>query len=147
MYAKQSIAQQFWTRFGQYMRPVPGEDGTMVNWLNYKTGIRHLYFRMDVKDNEASIAIELRHPDQVDRAHYYKQLVALKSILHDVLGEKWTWEENIPDEDGNLISRIGNVLKDVNLYSMDSWPGIISFFKPRILALDVFWNNAKDMVA
>ena len=41
MYTKQEAAQlrkEFWTAFGQYMKPVPTEDGEKVNWINYKTG-------------------------------------------------------------------------------------------------------------
>ncbi|MGZ8552516.1 MAG: DUF4268 domain-containing protein, partial [Chitinophagaceae bacterium] len=64
MYSKQEaslLRKRFWTQFGQYMRPLPGADGETVNWLNYKTGIKDLYFRMDADSKQATIAIELRH--------------------------------------------------------------------------------------
>jgi len=66
MYSREEAAQikrDFWTRFGQYMRPVPGASGDTINWLNYKTGIRHLFFRLDAGRQQASIGIEIRHPD------------------------------------------------------------------------------------
>ncbi|MCW3116154.1 MAG: hypothetical protein JWM28_236, partial [Chitinophagaceae bacterium] len=66
MYSKQdasAVRKNFWTRFGQYMNPLPGADGQPVNWLNYKTGIKYLYFRMDAGHKQAAIAIEIRHPD------------------------------------------------------------------------------------
>ena len=66
MYSKREaslLRKNFWTQFGQYMRPLRGATGEPVNWLNYKTGARHIYFRLDAGVNQATIAIELRHPD------------------------------------------------------------------------------------
>ena len=63
MYSKQQaslLRKNFWTRFGQYMRPVKNSEGGSINWLNYKTGIKHIYFRMDANTDHARIAIELR---------------------------------------------------------------------------------------
>ncbi|MFC7667142.1 hypothetical protein ACFQT0_06705 [Hymenobacter humi] len=34
-------------------------------------------------------------------------------------------------------------LSPVNLFSRDDWPALISFFKPRIIALDAFWADAQ----
>ncbi|TVP42967.1 MAG: DUF4268 domain-containing protein, partial [Mongoliibacter sp.] len=34
-------------------------------------------------------------------------------------------------------------LADVNVMEKDDWPAIISFLKPRIIALDAFWSNIK----
>src|SRR5690606_40670888 len=48
MYSKEEakrLKERFWTNFGQFMSLVPNEEGVKVNWVNYKTGIKHLYFR------------------------------------------------------------------------------------------------------
>lgn len=69
MYSKQEaskLKQQFWTSFGLYMQPVPSANGEKVNWINYKTGIRHVSFRMNAGDH-ADISIELSHPDETSR--------------------------------------------------------------------------------
>lgn len=50
MYTREQISQlrqEFWTTFGQYMSPVLSAEGGKINWLNYKTGIKHLHFKMD----------------------------------------------------------------------------------------------------
>ena len=42
MYSRQEASQlrkNFWTSFGQYMRPLPNADGERVNWLNYKAAV------------------------------------------------------------------------------------------------------------
>jgi hypothetical protein len=147
MYTKQQaslIRKKFWTSFGQYMRPLPGAGGESVNWLNYKTGIRHLYFRMDADNKQASVSIELKHPDTLLRQHYFQQLQQVKKILEQSTGEQWLWDAEQTDEDGNSISRIGIGLKNVNIFQESDWPAIISFLKPRIMALDEFWEQVKD---
>jgi len=35
-------------------------------------------------------------------------------------------------------------LPDVNIFKQEDWPKLISFFKPRIIALDEFWSDAQD---
>jgi hypothetical protein len=147
MYNRQEAAQvrkDFWTRFGQYMRPIAGANGDTINWINYKTGIRHLYFRMDADKEQAAIAIELRQPDAAAQQQYFEQLLQLKKLLEEAVGETWNWELHSTDEDGKLVSRTGTCLKAVSVLKKEDWPLIISFLKPRLLALDAFWNRVKD---
>lgn len=147
MYDKQEasrLRRNFWTSFGQYMRPLPGAEGQPVNWLNYKTGIRHLYFRMDANQHQASIAIELRHPDALEREELFNKLTELKSIFNETTGNEWTWELYATDDDGREVSRIRSILNNVNVFNTADWPAIISFLKPGILGLDKFWNLVKE---
>ncbi|HEV7780674.1 MAG TPA: DUF4268 domain-containing protein [Chitinophagaceae bacterium] len=147
MYTRQEVSQtrqRFWTTFGQYMWPVKGATGDTVNWLNYKTGIRHIYFRMDAGPEGASVAIELQHPDIALRHHYFEQLIRLKTLLENATGEKWDWEQDQKDESGRLISRTGIRLNGITILQDSDWPAIISFLKPRIIALDQFWSEVKD---
>lgn len=147
MYSRQEASQlrkNFWTSFGQYMRPLRNAADEPVNWLNYKTGVKHLYFRMDADNDKATIAIELRHPDPLIQQHYFEKFRSLEKLLHQVIGENWQWQLHDIDEDGKLVSRIGTQLKNVNVFHVNDWPAIISFLKPRMLALDIFWNMAKD---
>jgi hypothetical protein len=147
MYSKQEASQlrkNFWTSFGQYMKPLRNADGETVNWLNYKTGIKHLYFRMDANNKEATIAIEMQHPDPELQQLYFEKFHQLQSFFDETVGEKWNWELHIIDEDGKTVSRIGTVLKGVNIFNSVDWPLIISFLKPRMIALDSFWAMVKD---
>jgi hypothetical protein len=147
MYSKQELAQtkkRFWTSFGQYMRPVRGAHSDTINWLNYKTGARHIYFRMDVLSNTASVAIELQHPDPQQRHIHFDQMLRLRPVLEEATGEHWDWDRYFKDEHENELSRIGTTINDVNIFNESDWPLIISFLKPRIIALDRFWHDVKD---
>jgi hypothetical protein len=149
MYSRQQASQirkTFWTRFGQYMRPLPGASGETINWLNYKTGIRHIYFRMDVTNEEAAVSIELKHPDLTNQDFYFEKFQQARNILEDIVGEKWQWLPHQNDEDGATVSRITTKLPGVNIFNEADWPAIISFLKPRIMALDEFWEIVKDIM-
>lgn len=146
MYTKLETSKQrqaFWTAFGQYMRPVIPADDIKTNWINYKTGIPGLYFKMDAGNGLASIAIVLTQNDLEAQQYYYDQFSRLKTVLHEMLGEEWNWQPGIEDEHGKIISKISKDLHNVNIGRNEDWPTLISFFKPRIIALDAFWSMAK----
>jgi hypothetical protein len=146
MYSRQETAhikQSFWTSFGQYMKPVPFSGGEKNSWVNYKTGIQHIYFRMAAEKDHASVAIELAHPSPGIRGQQYEQFEQLKTLLQTLSGEEWVWEKTAQDLNGSSISRIYRKLENVNILKEADWPRIISFLKPGIIGLDAFWEEAK----
>ena len=146
MYSKEQSSKlktQFWTNFGQYMKPVPGASGLPVNWINYKTGIRNIHFKMDADNTKASIAIEISHPQSAQRFYYYNQFRSLKKLLTTTTTFNWQWNETL-QTDHKTISSISQQLDGVNILDTSDWPAIISFLKPRIIALDAFWEMVKD---
>jgi hypothetical protein len=146
MYTREEASKvktQFWTSFGQYMKPIPGASGQPVNWINYKTGIKHIRFKMDADDKKTIIAIEIDHPQEEQRLHYYKQFLSLKKLLESTTGYAWQWNETLHTEH-KTISSISQQLDNIKVLNQANWPAIISFLKPRIIALDIFWDLVKD---
>lgn len=137
------LRQAFWTTFGQYMSPVLSSEGLKANWLNYNTGFKHVYFRMQADNKTASIAIELTHPDPELQELFFEQFTALKTLLPETPGEEWNWHLHTNNENGKTISRIYQEITPVNIFNRDDWPTLISFFKPRIISLDTFWSDAQ----
>ncbi len=138
------IRRAFWTSFGQYMRPIPSAEGLRVNWINYKTGFKGLNFKMEVDKKSAWISIQLSQKDEDLRDLFYEQLLELRSFLHSSLGEEWTWEQTTFNSLGQPIALVSTTLEGVNIFRESDWPAIISFLKPRLIALDEFWSMAKD---
>lgn len=134
------LRQAFWTTFGQYMAPLLSVEKIKVNWSNYKTGLKHVYFRLRADKKTAIIAIEITHPDTEIQEIFFEQFLALRNVLHDCTGEEWEWLLHTTDENGNMISRIYKEISPVNVFNREDWPELISFFKPRLLALDEFWS-------
>ncbi len=148
MYSKAEVAerrQAFWTAFGLYMAPVPTATGERVHWINYRTGIKHVQFRLHADQRRATIGIELTHPDAELRALYFAELQTLRATLEEAVGEEWTWEPDTTDEHGRERSRVYHELTGVNLFERADWPALISFFKPRLMGLDAFWAEAQPV--
>ncbi|MCB0562927.1 MAG: DUF4268 domain-containing protein [Phaeodactylibacter sp.] len=148
MYTREQASrarQAFWTAFGQYLAPHPGSEGlkVKVNWANYKTGFRGLYFQMYADNKEAFIGIVMKQTDPDLRALFYEQFEELKPVLHSCLNEQWRWEAEASGEHGQPQSRIYTTLSPVSIFRQEEWPQLISFFKPRIIALDEFWSMGK----
>jgi hypothetical protein len=146
MYTKAQISktkQEFWTAFGGYMKPVPTADDRYISWQNYKTGVKGIYFRMRAEREFASIGIEITHPDPEIQELFFGQFEQFQKLLEMETKEPWEWRLLKIDEFGKAISQIEKRLKNVNVMDQNDWPAIISFLKPRIIALDRFWSNVK----
>jgi hypothetical protein len=137
------IRTEFWITFGQYMKPVPNAEGRKINWPNYRTGLKNVYFRMKAEQDFASIGIEIGHKDEELQELYFMQFKELKNLLKNSLGEEWEWKLHSTNEVGQTVSKIEKVLPGVNVMEESDWPKIIAFLKPRIIALDEFWDNVK----
>lgn len=147
MYSRAEAAQlkeAFWTAFGRFISVTPNSEGEKVNWINYNTGHKHLYFRMDADTKQASIAILLRQPDTLLQTLYFEKFTELQTWFTEAMGEAWIWEPDSLDEYGKPVSKIYTSLPGVNIFKQEDWPQIISFLRPRMIALDAFWNEVKD---
>lgn len=137
------IRTEFWITFGQYLKPVPNAQGRKTNWPNYRTGVKDMYFRMKAEQEFTSIGIEIGHKDEELQELFFMQFKELKNLLKSSLGEEWDWKLHSKNEMGQTVSKIEKVLPGVNVMDESDWPEIIAFLKPRIIALDEFWDNVK----
>ncbi|HEX8545409.1 MAG TPA: DUF4268 domain-containing protein [Cytophagaceae bacterium] len=135
------IRQEFWTVFGQYMSPVPFAEEGKKSWVNYKTGVKNIYFRMDADHTKGYIGIEITHGDLEMQQLVFEQLLELENQLKSFTGEAWSKKLHLTDESGKVISRLYKELKPANVFLREMWPDLISFFKIRIVALDQFWSE------
>ena len=147
MYTKDEasqLKQAFWTTFGQYIAPQLSAESLKINWINYKTGLKYVYFKMDADKYTATISIEITHPDVGIQELFFEQFAEFKSLLRSALGEDWKWELHHSDENGKVISRIFKQINGVSIFNKNDWPELISFFKPRIIARDEFWVDVQE---
>lgn len=136
------LREEFWTTFGRYMSPVYSAEGMKISWINYHTGIKEVYFRMHAGQKSAAISISIEHRDVGIQELYFEQFLELKQLLHTALEEEWNWELHA-QTDNKVISRIYKEMAGVSVFNKEHWHELISFFKPRIMALDAFWEDAK----
>jgi hypothetical protein len=147
MYTRQEASQlrsRFWTVFGQYLRPVKGAGGETVNWINYKTGVKDLFFRLDADQKRASVTVEFRQQFPEERYRLFDKWASLREMMRREVPGTWQWERDVTDEDGRIISRIRTTSGALNLFTENDWPAIISFLKTHMVALDAFWDLVKE---
>ncbi len=135
--------EQFWKTLGLYMMPVLNAEGTRINWINYKTGDKHIHFRMEADRMESFISIEITHPQPDIRKQYFEQFIQLKHLLHAELGEEWDWDFSFVNSHGELVSSISRKQVGCSVFKKEDWPCLISFFKTRMIALDAFWMSVQ----
>lgn len=99
------IRHEFWTTFGRYMSPVRSAEGLKINWVNYHTRIKDLYFRMDAGAKSAMISISIEHRDDEIQQLFFEKFEEFKTLLHETLQEEWQWQLHA-SVDGKTTSRI-----------------------------------------
>ena len=137
------LTKQFLTTFGQYIAPVFSAEGEKINWINYKTAVKFIRFRLQANNNVASIAIELSNPDINIQLQQFQQLTMFKKQFQKICGMDWEWKKMINDGRGKITCTIEVSIGDVSVMNISQWPQIISFFKPKLISLDTFWCGYK----
>jgi hypothetical protein len=137
------IKQKFWTAFGRYMQPVPSASGEKVNWINYKTGIKGIFFKLNADNCCATATIEISLLDTTLQHLYFDLFVSLKNKFTSLSELDWRMEKCTVLEYGKELSMIFVEMKNTNIYRETDWPTLISFLKHHIMALDFFWNENK----
>ncbi len=148
MYTKQQsseLRQRFWTAFGKYLAPISSASGDKVNWINYKTGIKLIHIKMDASGSDAYIGIEIADKIESEREKRFDHFLSLKRVFETTVAEKWVWKKHAFAADGKEVSSIYTRKENVNVLKESDWPEIISFLKPRIIALDHFWVEYKEV--
>jgi hypothetical protein len=137
------VRQKFWTNFGKYLQPVPSVTSEKVNWINYKTGIKGISFKLDADNNKAIVAIEISLVDKNLQHQYFDIFASLKNRLRDIASQDWQMDKYFVSEYGKEASMVFVELSSINIYRESDWPTIIAFLKKHIIALDIFWNEYK----
>lgn len=147
MYSKeeaQQISTKFWISFGKYMKLHLSSEGESINWVNYKTGIKDLFFKTDINNKSARISIEISHKDLSIQELMYEQFEEFQSMFLSYFDEEWVWSKQYSDEQGKIISSIELTLEDVSIFRESDWVIIINFLKTNLINLDGFWNDVKN---
>lgn len=116
------------------MKPHLSAEGNKINWINYKTGVKDVHFKMDADSKKTSITIELLHKDDGIKELYWEQFLEFKNLFHTTLKEDWIWEDS-------SISITANG----NIFDKNQWQDMFAFLKTRLLKFDEFWADAQEM--
>ena len=137
------IKQKFWTSFGMYISPVPSATLEKVNWVNYKTGIKGISFKMDAGKESAVVMVEIFLKDTMLQHQYFEIFNNFASELQKIGINKWLFQKDYFQENKGSVSLIAAELNNVNVFKEEDWPTIISFLKQNMLGIDKFWESYK----
>ncbi len=144
MYTKAELSRirsDFWTRFGQYMSPVPSAGGDRVNWVNYKTGVRPIRFTMDFTKQSAEVWVEITITETDKRKLLFHTFSSLWQQSYP--SADWiSFEETV--KDNRLMSAFKSSLDTADIFQQETWPDAIAFLKKRITLLDKFWSEHRE---
>jgi hypothetical protein len=114
MYSKEyksEMKKLFYTSFGKYMSKNKSINDTKIKWLNYKTNIKDLYFKIDCNENYTKILIDIQHSDDEIRNLFFDQFLELKKLFIKTMGEKWKWDSEYLNSYGQNPHRSQKLLK------------------------------------
>lgn len=139
------IRSEFWTNFGKIMKPHRSLTGEHIRWTNYKTGVKDMYFRLNIDNKRASISIDIQHIEIGIRDLFWEQLLEFKHLLSQHIESELYWHYSYSLNNGQIISRVVCYHENVNLFDKQTWPTAFAFLKSNILHLDAFWADARDI--
>ncbi len=142
MYSTQeaaAIKEEFWTKLGQYLSPIPSANGEKINWINYKTGVKAVRFKMDALPKEAFVSVDILAEEELRLKlfHLFKKFKKQFPVGYE-------WAEYCEDEHGRVLSRLYIEKENISVFRKTDWPKLIQFFKTQVMAWDVFWQEHKD---
>lgn len=143
MFSKEEMKElriDFWDRLERQMEKMRNPHGSKVNWMNYNTGIRHLYFRMEADEKGARLCIDLQFPDASIRSLYYEQFLEFQQVLNTKFKEL-QWHLEWKHWNGKQISRITTELGACDLRNESDWDKMHLFLKLNFAKLDQFWDE------
>lgn len=142
---KKKLKLEFWSRLEDQMTRLKNPHGSKVNWMNYNTGINHLYFRMEADEKAARLCIDLQFPDNGVREVYWDQFEEFRDLLNDRFKGKLIWLKEFDHENGKTISRIYLEKAEVNINNQKDWDKMHLFLKLSFVKLDEFWDEFSDV--
>lgn len=139
------LRKAFWTHFGLHMQPYISARGYGQKWLNYRTGIKHIFFRWEADRHVTRVAIDLQFKDPGIRSLVFQQFEEFQTLLHASTGVSWTWLPEFRQATGKMTSRIVVENEGWDIYNQEDWASMCDWLEPIILGLDEMWGDAYDI--
>jgi len=141
---KKKFILDFWNGFGMHMKKHNADFGR-VRWVNYRSNVKDIFFRLNIDNKSATFSIEMQHKDEGLRELFFEQFKELKAVLEDNIREELIWEAKAYNQNNQPISGIFSDLNKVSIYNEKDWPSIFIFFEKRMIGLHTFWVEFEEI--
>jgi hypothetical protein len=136
----------FWTSFQKEMRNVKSSNGRGINWINYPTGVKDIYIRMETTGKNTLFCIEIQPKDEGVRSILWEQMTELRKVMRDQMGEATGWNEFDHIFAERTVSRIYWEDISLNFYLDEDLMKIKSFLREKLVAFDIFYQEYKEIL-
>ncbi|MDX1445733.1 DUF4268 domain-containing protein [Lishizhenia sp.] len=148
MFSKEELRERktlFWEGLKKKMQNRKSANGKRANWINYRTGLKFFYVRLDVNSKRAIFALDLQPKDEGIKEIFWEQLQELKVVLESEMGPG-IWDEDVEIKYGHSVSRIYWELPDVNMFKKEDTDKIYAFFQEKLIAFDRFYTDYDEIL-
>jgi hypothetical protein len=144
--AKKDRNTQFWNSFQKEMRNVKSSDGKGIHWINYPTGVKDVYVRLETDGKATRFCFDIQPKDDGIRSILWEQMTELRKVMEDQTGPATSWNELDRVFAGRNVSRIFWENSDLNFYNDDDLRLIKQFLKEKLRAFDLFYQEYKEIL-
>jgi hypothetical protein len=141
---KKQFNADFWNAFGLYMKKYNQRIGR-VKWVNYRSNVKDVFFRLDITPKKARFSIEIQHADDGIRELFYDQFLELKGVIGGTVGEDLIWEKESFNNFSQPASSIYCELDNVSVYKREDWQKTFQFFEKKMVGLHKFWEEFQEI--
>jgi len=138
---KKELKVRFWTTLNEKLTVAGKAKGRNLEWMNYPTNIKRLFFRMEADETTARMCIDLQFLSKGIREIYFLQFQELENKLKETFSKDVHFVSEYEHWNGKTISRIYCELPNVNMNNMEDWDLIHDFLIDNFLQLDSFWEE------
>ena len=141
---KKKFNEDFWNAFGLYMKKYNQRLGR-VRWVNYRSNVKDVFFRLDISPKRAKFSIEIQHVDDGIRALFFEQFLELKTVVGETIGKDLIWEAESFNNFNQPASSIFCELDSVSVYKKEDWQKTFQFFEKKMVGLHQFWEEFQEV--
>ena len=138
---KKELKIGFWTELNEKLTAAGKAKGRNLEWMNYPTQIKRLFFRMEADETSARMCIDLQFLSKSIREIYFLQFQEFENKLKDTFTTDVHFVEDYEHWNGKTISRIYCELTDVNIFNTNDWQKMHDFLMENFLNIDAFWEE------
>lgn len=135
---------KFFTNFGIYMKKHTDLFERKIKWVNYRTGVSAVRFKIEADNKTARVVIDIIDNDEGVMDLFYEQFTEFKVLLESDMDEL-TWDKEYYNDTHLRSMRIYTELTGYSMNNEEHWGDLYRFFEKNMLALHEFWDNSKDI--
>ncbi len=148
MYSKEEAKElrlEFWNKFGNRTRKIPGQRGKVKVWIGDRTNIKGVDLRFDVGREKIIVALEINIKNETKRLTLYEKLEATKKIFESEFGEELIWDFAYEKSYGEEVCRVYKQI-DGDFMVPEQWPSIFKFMIDKMLRLEKAFLEIQDFL-